>query len=354
VSRSRFWLFALLGLCASCATFWWSAAPRPTPDHIKVPHAKHAQAKVDCIACHEEIYDAKALAGNFLPPEKKCLECHGEQKQKGNCGFCHADVRHAAPYPTKQPALVMSHAAHIERTKENCAVCHKSLPNPVALADSAPPMSACLDCHSHRAEYNDGRCGGCHLDLTRYALKPVSAFSHQGDFVREHARPARAAPEACAQCHEQTFCADCHASTVATRVEIKFPERVDRDFIHRNDFLGRHSVEAQFEPDTCRRCHGSSFCEGCHRAQNLSTSSPSPRDPHPFGWSFPGSPNFHGPAARRDIVTCAGCHDQGAQSVCVNCHKVGGVGGNPHPPGWQDRHGSSEIGKSSMCLVCHP
>jgi hypothetical protein len=217
----------------------------------------------------------------------------------------------------------------------------------------APPMDACLSCHEHKQEYSAGRCGGCHLDLRKYRLEPLSTFSHQGDFVRELGASARATAETCAQCHEQTFCSDCHAKTVSTKIEVKFPERVDSYFIHRNDFISRHAVEAQAEPATCRRCHGSSFCENCHQAQNLTPFGSNPRDPHPSGWSFPGSANFHGTAARRDILSCAGCHDQGAQSICVDCHKVGGVGGNPHPPGWEARHGRDEMMHNGMCHACH-
>jgi hypothetical protein len=40
-------------------------------------------------------------------------------------------------------------------------------------------------------------------------------------------------------------------------------------------------------------------------------------------------------------------------SNCVQCHRVGGVGGNPHPMGWTARHGTEEIDRSTMCLFCH-
>ena len=55
----------------------------------------------------------------------------------------------------------------------------------------------------------------------------------------------------CAVCHAPSFCTDCHASTVSTRVEIKFPEAVHRQFIHRDDFLSRHAIEANADPALC-------------------------------------------------------------------------------------------------------
>jgi hypothetical protein len=123
--------------------------------------------------------------------------------------------------------------------------------------------------------------------------------------------------------------------------------------MHRGDFLGRHSVEVAADPASCRRCHGQSFCDSCHQAEGLTAQAKNPRDPHPAGWSIPGSRDFHGPAARRDIASCAACHDQGARSNCVDCHRVGGIGGNPHPPGFTQRHDRAEIRRTGMCLYCH-
>ena len=333
--------------CASCS-LWW----RGQGDRIRIPHDRHAQAKVDCVVCHESIYDAKNLKGAFLPSEKTCLGCHREAKEQGNCALCHTDVRRAGPWLRRDHEVTLSHADHIERTKEDCRTCHTSLPQPLRATEDKPPMAACLGCHEHRRDYDDGRCSRCHGDLSKYPLEPITSFSHRGNYVRNHSGDARAAQDRCATCHEQTFCADCHARTVATPIEVRLPERVDRDFIHRNDYAGRHAVDAQAEPALCRRCHGSSFCESCHQAQNLTPLAANPRDPHPPGWSYPGSTSFHGTAARRDIVSCAACHDQGAQSICVGCHKVGGIGGNPHPAGW--RHSRDEIRNNGMCLACHP
>jgi Cytochrome c7 and related cytochrome c len=342
------WIVFLIG----CNGWLWNA-PLPDGDHIKIPHERHAKAGVECLSCHDAIWDAKSLTTPTLPPEDKCLECHREWKETNQCAKCHTDVKQAAPWPSPEPAVILDHQKHIERVKEKCEVCHTQLPNPIRSAATRPTMAACESCH--KKDIRQGKCNECHLDLTRYQLKPVSLFSHQGDFTREHARAARAADASCATCHEENFCKDCHARTVSTKIETKFPERVDRYFIHRNDFISRHSIEARWDSVSCRRCHGSSFCEDCHRAQNLTPLAQNPRDPHPPGWAIRGAgPEFHGTAARRDIVSCAACHDQGARSICVDCHKVGGIGGDPHPPGWQDRHPRSEIPNNNLCLTCHP
>ena len=320
-------------------------------DELRVPHARHQQAKVDCIACHETVFDAKDLSARHLPPEAKCLECHKEEKEAGKCGFCHKDARLAAGWPGREATLQLSHAAHIERVKEDCSRCHTQLPEPGRPA-APPKMAACLGCHEHKEELEQARCDRCHVDLLRYALRPVSALSHQLGFARSHGRLARTAADACAKCHDQTFCADCHAATVALRVEVKYPEAVERDFIHRADFASRHPAEARADGALCRRCHGSSFCESCHAQEGLSSTAKDPRSPHPAGYAFPGT-GRHARDARRDIATCAACHDQGARSICVDCHRVGGVGCNPHPRYFTRRHGQAELATNPTCLVCH-
>jgi hypothetical protein len=73
--------------------------------------------------------------------------------------------------------------------------------------------------------------------------------------------------------------------------------------------------------------------------------------PHPAGWlgGDPGSRDFHGTAARRDVALCASCHDRGPATNCIQCHKVGAYGGNPHPPGFHSSQGIHE----GMCRYCH-
>jgi len=356
----RAWLAVILCGGAACARVGGAGGAgydqgHPTEsDQIRFSHSAHERAKVNCLACHEEIYDAKNLDGRYLPPEAKCLECHKDKKEQGNCAFCHRDPEHPGSYAPVVRGLRLSHAEHIERVNEDCSRCHKTLPELERSGSTVPPMSACTQCHEHATELANGTCNNCHVDLRRFALRPVSVFSHQGDFVRQHGPSARAAGEGCAQCHDQTFCADCHARTVAIPIEAKFPERVTADFIHRADFLSRHQIEARADEGLCRRCHGQSFCESCHTAENLTPRSSNPRSPHPPDFSFPGSSNSHGPLARRDIAACAACHDQGARSICVDCHKVGGVGGDPHPAGWTSHHPRDEINRNPMCLTCHP
>ena len=317
-------------------------------DTLRVPHARHLEADVDCATCHETIFDSTSLEIGSFPKEKTCLGCH--KKEKADCAFCHTQPDKPLPIPARVRDLKMNHTQHIERLKEDCSACHKNLPNPFRTEGMAPTMEGCLSCHNHRQEYEAGKCEVCHKDLTKYKLEPVGDFSHRGGWLKGHGVDARSAGANCSTCHEQTFCSECHAKTVAAQISLIMPERVDRAFIHRHDFASRHMVEARADEASCQRCHGLNFCQACHAKSGLNPASGTTLDPHPVGF---GDGMVHGPAARRDIVSCAACHDQGAASNCVSCHKVGGIAGNPHPPAWTVRHNREEIGRNAMCQVCH-
>jgi hypothetical protein len=277
------------------------------------------------------------------------------------CSGCHdKDPKGAIPARAREFRVRFSHADHLKRVPD-CRTCHQQLTEPGDAHARTPPMAACTACHKHQADFNEARCMPCHVDLKGY--RPETAFRHQGNWIATHGALSRTQAEGCAACHDQTFCAECHsATTVAARPEIIYPERVDRTFIHRGDYVSRHMIDANANPASCRTCHGSGFCDACHSVQGVSKSftGGSPRDPHPNpGWSNLGDGGQHKFAARRDIASCAGCHDQGASATCVGCHRVGaprtggGVAKSPHPGSFRSAHDRGDINKNGVCRVCH-
>jgi c(7)-type cytochrome triheme protein len=349
----------LLVVAAACNANGRGVASRPIKtDTIIFSHDFHVkQLEFDCDTCHKGVTESTDLAArSFLPKEATCLDCHGDKKTsatEGECGFCHVDAKNPGTYAARELASRFPHVRHAPPAAE-CARCHVALSElPAKPGKTAADHDSCFSCHQHEKDYVAGTCDSCHDDLTRFATAPVASFSHAGDFLRTHGEQARTSAATCANCHDQTMCAECHSKTVSERVEVKFPEDVVSRFIHRGDFVSRHHIEARADSQACGRCHGQSFCDSCHTANNLTARAPDPRSPHPGGWSLPGAADFHGDAARRDIASCASCHDQGAASNCVDCHKVGGIGGNPHPASWLSRHETSEIASNGMCLACH-
>jgi hypothetical protein len=317
-------------------------APQKRAD-TEFMHAPHLDA-ASCEDCHTGIDKATTLAQRHLPTKEKCAECHDDKRE--------------GPSPQSIPParLSFSHAAHLPKitAKEKCGVCHVKLPE-MGEPRVGPSMEACTSCHKHQLDYDQGRCRPCHLDMR--GLEPAKYFTHAGDWKRLHGTLAKPSAESCAQCHDQTYCSECHAATTTpARPSIVFPERVERDFIHRGDYVSRHMIEAQANPASCQKCHGPKFCEACHEQQNLQGVLLSGgRNPHPAGWMDQASGEFHGDSARRNAASCAACHDQPAsQNACVACHRVGGSGGNPHPPNWSSRHDTDDIGKNAMCRACHP
>jgi hypothetical protein len=352
LSARRWMILAGIVTCAACATLAARKSSKTDEDVIAMSHARHAQEGATCATCHAAIKSAKSLEGRQLPKMQGCFKCHADWNEPGKCRTCHR-TEPPVTYPERKRSIHFSHEAHLPLVNEDCVRCHEKLPEPGMSEPPAPAMKVCLGCHNHKEEYGQARCTPCHIDLHRAGLKPVADFTHEGEYLLKHRLAARTAPEACAQCHEQSYCSDCHARTVATPIEYKLPERLDAQFIHRNDYLARHSIEASADPSLCQRCHGQSFCNNCHQTVNLTPAATNPNNPHPAGWLIPGSSQFHGPPARRDIVSCASCHDQGSNTNCIRCHRVGGIGGNPHPSSFLKSHDADDRQHNPMCQTCH-
>jgi hypothetical protein len=164
-------------------------------------------------------------------------------------------------------------------------------------------------------------------------------------------------------CHDQSFCADCHARTMTIRPSLRFPEKVESSFMHRGDWQGRHVIEARLSDASCIKCHGTSSCIACHERVGVGGrlgASPHKDQPN-MKWApesreaadFNCNGEFlHGRAARRRISECASCHDQGPASICVRCHHTGG-GCKPHPPGFRPPTDEDNRGTHKMCSICH-
>ena len=353
--RNALLLLGVAGLLA-CATMAAKGLVAADEEVVRFPHKRHLDNDVACTVCHKAIAkSAELTAERALPKEAVCLKCHSDWKDENKCAACHV-AQPPRTYPTRARGVNFNHAFHLKQVDNACERCHKVLPEPprqgtAATERTTPKMAICLECH--QSDYNEGRCMPCHTDLKRLPLRPVAYFSHLGEFLKRHKNAARVEPNTCAQCHEQSFCSDCHARTVATAVEFKLPERLDRQFLHRNDYVSRHMIEAKEDPALCKRCHGASYCQDCHTRSGVSAIAQNARTPHPAGWTTPGTSSFHGPQARRDIASCQVCHERGAQTNCVACHRVGGVGGNPHPPAFLSKHNAGDRKNNKMCSFCH-
>ena len=104
-------------------------------------------------------------------------------------------------------------------------------------------------------------CTECHTDSW-------GAMNHQAvDFYKKHGFYAGNARQACAACHQESFCLDCHAAKEEIKPGDKYGESPDRMFPHRGDYLSQHRIDAKTNPTSCVRCHGrqnNARCTTCH------------------------------------------------------------------------------------------
>jgi hypothetical protein len=296
-----------------------------------------------------------------------CTSCHAPSRLGGPgaepsvalCERCHRDQRPelmavvARTTETAAGRVTFDHDAHLalDGLRGQCVPCHAGV-----VSRDRPPlpaMSQCFGCHVHEQQWQRAECGPCHERSELARTLPVTFLQHDAAFMRHHG--ARVAVDGqgalCQTCHSQADCQSCHDLTQQLTVEKRRPERVESRQVHRGDFLVRHSIEARSEPARCLSCHSASTCDGCHIERGVSANATNGRSPHPPEWMSHdyGSSNFHGNAARRDILTCAACHEAGPATNCISCHRVGAYGGNPHPNGWNSARATS----SEMCGYCH-
>lgn len=312
-------------------------------------HRAHVLEGIPCTDCH-----VMRLAGDegplHAPSTLVCVGCHEKPHDPRPCGACHGLEENRRRAEDSKRHMRFAHVDHLDAHVGNCARCHTEVSrDDVPLL---PKMSACFACHEHREEWDARSCDPCHVDMAAELSRPESHVIHDVDFVRRHGGEAVAAADLCATCHSERSCAQCHAvNTPMLPRQFGFDDRLQAG-LHRAGFRSRHALEARGAPGLCVTCHTESSCNGCHAEVGVGADGLRNDNPHPPGWvGLPGrGGNAHGPAARRDPVQCASCHGGAGEMLCVGCHKVGGVGGSPHPPGYESRR---DPATELPCRLCH-
>jgi hypothetical protein len=335
----------LAGTLAACAGVLGlhrrSSGPAP------FPHRAHVVAGVTCTTCHTGIPTAGDTGALHLPTDATCVGCHVKPHDTRPCLGCHSDPIAAGQAAEAKAHIRFDHQRHLSGpAKGNCARCHTS----VAERDAPmrPAMMACWGCHEHDRARDLRTCSGCHVDLAEEGTPPESHLAHDSEFAGNHGTAAASSADLCGSCHRETFCASCHGVTVPMiPARLRFADPFAPS-VHRAGFAARHSEEARAAPGSCSSCHTPERCLDCHTDRGVAGLTSA--SPHPRGWVGIGAgDNDHGRAARIDPASCASCHGGAGEQLCVGCHKVGGVGGNPHPPGWSSRQPMSAL----PCRLCH-
>lgn len=337
------WVTVALAAVAACRSE--SAPPRfPHQVHVAgIPCGSPGKPQcLSCVSCHEVV---KHDSHYRLPDAAVCDRCH-EDAHKSRAVLAVVPER-----PSGE--IFIDHDKHLAMAEigGQCVPCHAGVVD--SKRPPLPPMSQCFSCHEHEKQWNAGVCTPCHDPAALKRTMPVTFLRHDAAFLRHHGATAaqRENAQLCQSCHTQAQCQSCHDTTQDLTVEARRPERLESGQVHRGDFMVRHAIEARSEPARCLSCHTVQTCDSCHVARGVSANVANPANPHPPEWigTNTQSSNFHGTAARRDIVSCAGCHEAGPATNCIRCHKVGAYGGNPHPSGWKSARGTDQ----EMCRYCH-
>jgi len=308
------------------------------------PHRKHVVAGVSCTRCHTGL--DKPGDALHLPGDATCTtECHAKPHDTRSCVGCHVSSLAVAELIEARDHLKFDHRRHLSTAKGNCMRCHDAVAE--GAARMRPPMATCFRCHDDAR--NTRRCDACHRNLADEGTLPATHLAHDGDWMREHGARASSSGDLCETCHKQSYCASCHGQTVPALPAVTRFADPFRASVHRAGFSARHALEARSDPGACSTCHAPERCASCHVAKGVAGLRD--RQPHPPGWvGLTSSDNQHGREARRDPASCASCHGGAGEKLCVGCHAVGGVGGNPHPAGWSSRQPLTAM----PCRMCHP
>lgn len=340
MTKQRIALVIVVVGLAACAGVLGLRQREPTA----FPHRKHVLNGVACTKCHAGVETSRGDDGMLhLPDEASCLACHTKPHNPDPCLSCHSRPTARAELADAKQHLVFDHETHVPRAQFNCMRCHVG----VGEGDDRlrPVMATCFKCHD--GERDARQCDACHKNLEAGTDLPASHLAHDGDWIRDHGARAASSADLCSTCHSEKSCAACHGVTVAALPATRRFADPFAASVHRANFASRHSLEARADPGACQTCHSPDRCAQCHVEKAVAGAGRT--SPHPPGW-VGVTENRHGREARRDPASCASCHGGAGEQLCVTCHKVGGIGGSPHPPGW-----SSQLPLSAMpCRMCHP
>ena len=336
-------LVILLALLAGGAALQrYSRNEMTLPKDLKFSHKLHVgDQTIGCTDCHTSALATTNLTVRMLGSHDECGSCHGDQVA-ANCSFCHTDTAHIQPKPVSKRELVFSHALHTDSTRNiQCTTCHAGIDTLTTVQAAAlPSMSLCMNCHEQRKA--SVLCATCHSDLT--SLIPDNHL--HTDFKSEHKQLVRAGTieVTCAQCHQESFCQDCHtgiqlrafafrnglmSDPAPRRMGSNSPAQLRMQASHDLNYRFTHAIDARSLRSDCATCHDrQQFCAECHESGTLNQTRVRPASHNQTAFTTLGRGSgggLHAVMARRDLESCTACHDvHGADPVCSMCHNDNG------------------------------
>jgi predicted CXXCH cytochrome family protein len=322
---------------------------RREPSH-PFEHRAHVLKGIGCLDCHQGVAEAGEKDALHFPKTADCVRCHTKPHDERTCDNCHGESHVRGGAELARIHLKFEHRTHMPAAQGDCVRCHVEIgvEKPEVLR---PKMAICFGCHQHEDQWRTRDCDGCHVELAAENTLPSSHLVHSGDFVREHGIRAASARDLCASCHSERHCAGCHGVGVVPALPGRLAfDNVRLTGLHRAGFRARHSIEAKAQSGLCTTCHSERSCFDCHTALGVAGDN-AKKSPHPPGWlTTSRGGGQHGTQARLDPFSCASCHGGAGEQLCVDCHRVGGPGGNPHGRGFES---TKDKLVDVPCRLCH-
>lgn len=266
----------------------------PEP-HLKFNHKIHLDRGVDCVACHGDMSALDlATADNALPVMGTCIGCHDGKDAPDACSTCHLTEPDGRLRTTfAQGKLEPAGWYHQDAHDDDWITSHRLA---ASIGDGY-----CASCHTEK------ECVDCHNGVS----KPLSV--HPNNWVLTHASAARKNTPDCASCHRsQTFCVDCHQ---ITQVAYEEPRQAPSTLrFHPEgwvDAAGRrssnhHAFEAQRNIRACASCHTEDTCTQCHSTLTLGI------NPHPPGFVASGACDR---MRSKNARACVKCHTPSSSAM---------------------------------------
>lgn len=197
--------------------------------------------------------------------------------------------------------------------------------------------------HSEYAKMEIRECNSCHKG-------EGVALNHDADFVRGHRVLASKAGSNCSQCHDQSWCLDCHqGGGIGNDISQSQSGRDYKPKSHRSDFISIHPMQAQNNQQQCYRCHDQKYCTACHSRFPKGSLKIKSHLMSGTGQTYLLS-SEHASEARRNLQSCQACHPEGDE--CLRCHSAKtGARINPHPQSFKGNNYKNRSDRT--CVKCH-
>ena len=277
------------------------------PPNLKMNHRIHVAKGIPCTRCHQGVERVGlATRDNALPRMETCLGCHDGRKAPSECRTCHLTrpdrrlrtrfatgvlapsgrvlgaphdegwVRHHAQAAGRDPGLCDS--CHTER---ECLKCHDGIRRPLRIHPND-----WLRIHPVAARLDAPRCESCHrMQTFCFQCHQRMGVASPGEFAAGGAE-AGFDRSRFGSFHPPGWVSD---ASGAIRAGIARP-------------ASHHSFQAQRNIHACASCHTERTCMQCHAPGTLSIS--------PHGAGFAQSRRCQALRARSPSM-CARCHTAG-------------------------------------------